>query len=381
MNGAIFLLQSDEQLVSMTEQAYDSEALLQQLLARHPSLLAGDQMNGSVARRWLLVSQEMSVPDSEDGTGRWHLDHLFLDQDGVPTLVEVKRSTDTRIRREVVGQMLDYAANAVLHWPIARIQAQTEARCQAEGMEVDDALRMQLGLESDPVDFWKTVETNLQAGRIRLVFVADVIPPELRSIIEFLNRQMNPAEVLGVEVRQYTGQGLRTLVPRVVGQTAEKDKGGAPRETRQWDEDSFFQLLKEKRSPAEAEAARRILEWSRDNMTRITWGSGKQDGSFIPVLEHGAEQYYPIAVYTYGRVEIQFQWIKTRPAFEDEAIRKEFLRRLNEIFGVSMPDDAISRRPRIDLQTLTNPEALQRLFDALNWMVAQVKAHSSLQSA
>jgi hypothetical protein len=35
----------------------------------------------------------------------------------VPTLVEVKRSDDTRIRREVVGQMLDYAANGVVYWP------------------------------------------------------------------------------------------------------------------------------------------------------------------------------------------------------------------------------------------------------------------------
>jgi hypothetical protein len=34
-----------------------------------------------------------------------------FDQNAVPTLVEVKRSSDTRIRREVVGQMLDYAAN------------------------------------------------------------------------------------------------------------------------------------------------------------------------------------------------------------------------------------------------------------------------------
>jgi hypothetical protein len=32
----------------------------------------------------------------------------------VPTLLEVKRSSDTRIRREVVGQMLDYAANGVV---------------------------------------------------------------------------------------------------------------------------------------------------------------------------------------------------------------------------------------------------------------------------
>jgi hypothetical protein len=381
MNGAIFLLQADDQLVPMTEQAYDSEALLQQLLARHPSLLAGDQMNGSVSRRWLLVSREMSVPDSEDGPGRWHLDHLFLDQDGVPTLVEVKRSTDTRIRREVVGQMLDYAANAVLHWPVAGIRAQTESRCQAEGLEVEDALRGQLGLETDPEDFWRTVETNLQAGRIRLVFVADVIPIELRRIIEFLNRQMIPAEVLGVEVRQYMGQGLRTLVPRVVGQTADKEKGGAPRETRQWDEDSFFQLLKEKRGAAETEVAQRILQWSRQNMTRITWGSGKQDGSFIPVLEYGAETFYPVAVYTYGRAEIQFQWIKSRPPFDDEIVRRELLRRLNEIPGVSLPDDAISRRPRIELQTLTSPDALQKFFEVLNWTLEQIETHKATEPA
>jgi hypothetical protein len=40
----------------------------------------------------------------------------FVDQDAVPTFVEVKRSSDTRLRREVVGQMLDYAANASAHW-------------------------------------------------------------------------------------------------------------------------------------------------------------------------------------------------------------------------------------------------------------------------
>ncbi|MCO6480232.1 MAG: hypothetical protein J5I94_26570 [Phaeodactylibacter sp.] len=52
------------------------------------------------------------------------MDHLFVDQDAIPTLVEVKRSTDTRIRREVVGQILDYAANAALFWPIERLIVQ-----------------------------------------------------------------------------------------------------------------------------------------------------------------------------------------------------------------------------------------------------------------
>jgi hypothetical protein len=47
------------------------------------------------SRRWLLVRREAGVPDSETGGSRWSLDHLFIDQEAVPTLVEVKRSDDT----------------------------------------------------------------------------------------------------------------------------------------------------------------------------------------------------------------------------------------------------------------------------------------------
>ena len=155
----------------------------------------------------------------EEGAGeRWPLDHLFLDQDGIPTLVEVKRDTDTRLRREVVGQMLDYAANAVLRWPVETLQAQLAARCEREGRGSEQALADLIGPEGDAEGFWMQVRTNLQAGRVRLLFVADRIPAELRRVIELLNWQMQPAEVLAIELRQYEGQGLRTLVPLVLGQ-------------------------------------------------------------------------------------------------------------------------------------------------------------------
>jgi hypothetical protein len=39
------------------------------------------------------------------------LDQLVVDQDGIPTSVEVGRHSDLRLRREV-GQVLKYAANA-----------------------------------------------------------------------------------------------------------------------------------------------------------------------------------------------------------------------------------------------------------------------------
>lgn len=111
----IYIVQPDGKLAPLAQREYESEALLQRLLGSYPTLLAGDQISPESPRRWLLVSREYGVPDAEDAAPRWSLDHLFLDQEGVPTLVEVKRASDTRIRREVVGQMLDYAANAVKH--------------------------------------------------------------------------------------------------------------------------------------------------------------------------------------------------------------------------------------------------------------------------
>jgi hypothetical protein len=44
--------------------------------------------------------------------GRWSVDHVFPDQDAVPTIVEVKRRSNTRIRREVVGRMLNMPPTA-----------------------------------------------------------------------------------------------------------------------------------------------------------------------------------------------------------------------------------------------------------------------------
>ena len=46
------------------------------------------------------------------------------------------------------------------------------------------------------------------------------LPRELRRIIEFLNEQMRPAEVLGIEVEHYeAADGSRTLVPKTIGLT------------------------------------------------------------------------------------------------------------------------------------------------------------------
>lgn len=124
----IFLIGNEkDRLITLEEAEYITEDMLQGLLEKYPDLLPGYQIAPENPRRWILVAREMRIPGDESEIGRWSLDHLFLDQDGTPTFVECKRSSDTRIRREVVAQMLDYAANGIEYWSMERIrQAATE---------------------------------------------------------------------------------------------------------------------------------------------------------------------------------------------------------------------------------------------------------------
>jgi hypothetical protein len=220
----------------------------------------------------------------------------------------------------------------------------------------------------------RRVEANLQNGKIRMLFVADKIPAELRRIVEFLNSQMDRAEVLAVEIRQYTGQGQTSLIPRILGQTESATAKKEPRN--QWNEESFFSELESRRGSEESKIARKIFEWANDNFTRVWWGRGKYDGSFYPILDHKNESYYPIAVWTYGKVEMQFQWLKTRPLFGSESKRKELQDKLNQIPGINIPDDGINRRPSIPLSVFEDEDNLDEFLETLDWMREEIRASS-----
>src|SRR5262245_15390514 len=84
---------------------------------------------------------------------------------------------------------------------------------------------------------------------------------------------------------------------------------------------------------AEAVAAATALHDSAVGL-QVEYGRGKVDGSMIPSFTVEGREYFPIAVYTYGRVEIQFAYMN-RPPFDDPDVRRELLRRLNDFPGVS----------------------------------------------
>ncbi len=378
MSGNIFLIQDKDELVKLTACEYDSEELLQELLAKYPDLMAGDQIDTSNPRQWLLVSREVSVPDQEEGAGRWSLDHLFLDQDGIPTLVEVKRSCDTRLRREVVGQMLDYAANAIVYWPASEIRRLFELRCENENASADQLIADCFGDDLAQGEYWDRVATNLRAGRIRMVFVADVIPDELRRIVEFLNEQMSETEVLALEIRQFAGEKLKTLVPRVYGQTANalRSTSRDKRERRKWDERSFFQELESRGERDSIRISERILEWAKTEGLRVWWGEGSKDGSFYPIMEKDGATHYMVGVrtgYKKGYIQLPLREMSHREPFASEAKRQEFINRLNNIPGIYIAAKDIGKYPRFPLSVLADKSAMMHFLETLDWLIQEIR--------
>ena len=210
-----------------------------------------------------------------------------------------------------------------------------------------------------------------------MIFVADEIPNELRRIVEFLNEQMDPAEVLAVEVKQFVGEDIKTLVPRVVGQTAEAQKKkstGGIRKRRTWDEQSFFQAIESRGSKNDVKVARKIYEWARQRKLLLKWGRGSKNGAFMLSVEN--TQHYlcsPRTGYKNGYVEIPFFGLAATPPFNAPDLRDEFRLRLNKIEGIDFSKDVLESWPSVYFANLHSEHALNYFLQTLDWVVGKIR--------
>jgi hypothetical protein len=396
MSESIFLVGDDGSLIEASSTAYDAEAELQKLLADNPHLLPGGQIDRDNPRRWLLVKREAGVPDREGGGSWWSIDHLLVDQDAVPTFVEVKRASDTRSRREVVAQMLDYAANGSVFWTPAQLRSWFEAD-DPEG--ATERLMALLGssrgdLDAATEEFWQKVGANLNEGRIRLVFVADEIPASLQRLVEFLNEQMPRVEVLAVEIRQYrAGDGKPgALVPRLIGQTSraqavkERAASTAPR-TAPWTTDEVLQTVMEGACADDAAVAKVVINWaSAHPHIQVSGGTGISYPSIIMSADSGrASSRYRGVLSLYGSpngkrpfLEIRIKRMCSTPPYIRADDREPLTANLRAL-GIPRLDEEpalADKRPNIPLDQLTSGR-IEGLLSIVDQWIGDVRAHAA----
>ena len=305
MTERIYLSTTDG-IEPLEEKAFDLETELQKLIADHPELLDGEQMRPGDPRRWLLITREKGIAEAAGEGARWALDHLLVDQDARPTLAEVKRGWNSEIRRTIVGQVLEYAAHASETWTAKHLRETFESSAERRRVDPQDELDrlLQKGAETDADAFWEEVERNLDANRLRLLFISDRIPDELARVVTFLNEQMPDIEVLAVEIKRFQGRSNQTLVPRVIGRTTRGTKANRGRTGTRLTRDSFLEGFPDERVRAVAET---FLDVAQDTGARIVFG--ESFGLSIRVPCEGIRQPLSVA-WLYSRRDAG--WMRTR---------------------------------------------------------------------
>jgi len=235
------------------------EEALQTLIERHPELLPGKQMEpgSDDPPRFVLLCREMPVAG-------WSLDHLLVDQRAVLTLVEAKLIQNPEARRDVIGQIMEYAANAAESWGSGRARRKAGEFWRDRDGGIDAIIKREFGI-GDVDAFWNDLERNLQNGKVRLVIVADEFRPEVRRTIEYLNAEMSNAEIYGLELRCYGDESESlVLVPYLIGQTqATADRKGSTQAV-WWPVERLRSAYADLQDRDIAERLREALDWAVD---------------------------------------------------------------------------------------------------------------------
>ena len=314
----VYVMRSDGQSEMMTPiRCKNEDEELQRILENNHDLLPGDQIDPEDERQWLLIKREMPVPNPCTGRDQWSIDFFFSDQDAVPTLVECKRYDDPRSRREVVGQMLEYAANGHHYWDKEGLRVFSEETAKKLGYNLVEKLKeISPGSGESVEQYFELLEQNLRAGQLRIVFFLEQAPAELKSIVDFLNKQMERTEVLLVEARQYQdAQGVRVIVPTLFGYTEQARQikrtvtvNAGVGKRRRWNHEDFIADAQAKLGAGNAGILDNFLHAAYGIGCEISWGTGIANGSYN-ITEPMICRRSLLSVYSNGSLYFNYHWL------------------------------------------------------------------------
>lgn len=188
-----------------------SEANIQSLIHRHPELLPIIEIDPTF-RHPVAVCRELNTPAGP-------IDNLLITPSGLPIIVECKLWRNPEGRREVVGQILDYAKE-LSRWSSADLQREVAKHHKGVPNPLLACVR-QAGHDVDEIEFNDAVTLNLRRGRFLLLIVGDGIREGVEAIAEYLQAHAGLHFSLGlVELPVYVlPNGDRIVCPRVLTRT------------------------------------------------------------------------------------------------------------------------------------------------------------------
>jgi hypothetical protein len=187
------------------------ERFLQKLIERSPNLLPLTEIDATFSNP-IHLCRELSTPAGP-------IDNFLVTSSGHPIIVECKLWRNPGARREVIGQILDYAKE-MARFTSADLQREVNRRLGTNGDVVFDLVQKSCP-ETDQIAFNDSLSRNLRKGRFMLLIVGDGIREGVETIAEYLAEHSGLHFTLGlVELPVFElPNGELLVTPRVVANT------------------------------------------------------------------------------------------------------------------------------------------------------------------
>ncbi|WP_425104562.1 hypothetical protein [Ancylobacter sp.] len=188
-----------------------AEADIQRLVHEHPTVLPIEEIDPTFAGA-VSICRELRTPAGP-------IDNFLVTPGGLPVLVECKLWRNPEGRREVVGQILDYAKE-LSRWTQSDLQREANVRLRTSGNILLQKVR-EVAPHVDEIAFNDALSSNLRRGRFLLLIVGDGIREGVEAISEYLQRHAGLHFSFGlVELPIFVlPDGSRLVTPRVLART------------------------------------------------------------------------------------------------------------------------------------------------------------------
>lgn len=334
-----------------TMNGYTDEAHLQSILLDHPSLIPGVSAGAKVCKEF------------QSGIGP--ADVVAVDLESGLTLVECKLASNPQIRREIIGQILDYASRL---WQMS-----------VEDFDAQWVVRTGHSLFADPEEsagLRRLLEESLSAGLFRIVLAVDVINDDLRRIVEYLNSITLPSvAVIAVVYARSQHGDVEVLIHHTYGGELAEAKTSRQQATRpRWTVDEYFEWLRENDQGA-IPSAEVLISAFQQGEFEVEGGRATKPSLSVKANLLSLGRKWPVAFYAYehgATVEVRFEDLMSTPE-----IAEKYLVAVMEVPGIVVNADEVRRvgyakRPNFPLRNLS-AETARSLVEAIKRSLTQTK--------
>lgn len=287
-------------------EGFPDEAALHDLIEDAPEILP------------LAGAPSIVILGREVGLGSGSSDLLGVEASGRPIIIEVKLRKNREAQRAVVAQILAYAAyldGTTTELLEERLRDKLQAAGHATVQDAVMASDQEGAFDRDA--FTDALDDHLKEGRFRLVIVLDDAPPELTTLVAYLEHVTDDKLVIDlVVVSNFNVNGAPVMIPQRVAPERHEAVVEQTRSTgRRTDPPHRYPGIERFETAFEdqfSENAKSVLKWARDleerRLARLVTSIGRANQTFRAISP--GERAGLVTVWRNGN-DVEMTWAKS----------------------------------------------------------------------